>query len=125
MSTLIWILKGPAAGQFMEVSEEDAERAEGEGWAEKAQGRDGNGFTAADAPGKHAKAEAFLAARHGYATRELRPEPKAGPDAAEKPAQEPKKPDEEAKPAEEKPADEETPQTQATKPAPKPAAKRK
>lgn len=122
MSTLIWVIEGPAAGQFLEASEEEAEQAEKEGWAEKAQGRDGYAFSYAKAPGPHAKAEAFLAKRPGYATRELRPETNPAPEP--EPAKQ-----EKTKPAkQETKADEETPteepaSTETT--AAKPAAKSK
>lgn len=128
MSTLIWAIKGPASGQFLEVTEEEAEQAAKDGWAERVEGRDGDKFTYAEPPGDHAKAEKFLSKRPGYATRELRPEanPASAKTAVETPA-EPKAKEPE-KPAEPKADEKETTEDETvveTKPAAKPAAKRK
>ena len=134
-TTLIWMLEGPMAGQFLEVPEEDAEQAEADGWAQKAAGRDSMGFKYPQAPGPHKKAEALLAKRQsGYATRELRPETNPAPEQPKAAAkQEPEKQEtktaapksetktDEETATEEQPAAEET----ETKPTGKTTSKRK
>jgi len=77
--TVIWVSRGPRAGEFIQVPEEDALIAEAEGWGQRTEGRDGMEMRKAEV-GPHEAAQAYLdRGTLGYPTRELRaqePEPK-------------------------------------------------
>lgn len=80
---MIWVTRGPVAGQFMEADAEDAAQAEADGWAQRTvdtegRARDHMQMHPAER-GSHEAAEAWLARQPGYANRELRPGPAPSP----------------------------------------------
>lgn len=88
MTKLAFVMSGPQGGQVVEMDEQDLEDAINDGWAKD--------FAVANMGGEpdpfaghntqpHAKAEAWLAKKQGYATRELRAGDPGTPTPAEKP----------------------------------------
>jgi hypothetical protein len=102
---MIWVTRGPGAGQFMEADADDAEQAEADGWAQRTvdgEGRMRSHMEMLPAErGSHEKAEAWLARQPGYANRELRaaPAPAPAPPKAAKDDDDDQQPDPKAKPA--------------------------
>ena len=75
MNTMILVIKGQQAGQIVEVSTEEADKAEKQGWAQKIDGRDPLNYSYPDPLREpHAESDAFLEKRFGYQTAELRPQ---------------------------------------------------
>lgn len=87
--TMLWVTRGPQAGQFIEVNHEEAAQAEADGWGQQTEGRDHTAMQAAQV-GRHDKAEAFLSNRMGgYDNRELRAAPAPAPKPAEPVSEDP------------------------------------
>lgn len=80
---MIWVTRGPTAGQFMEATEADAEQAEQDGWAQRTVDSEGRARSHMEMRpaerGSHEAAEAWLARQPGYANRELRASPAPAP----------------------------------------------
>lgn len=99
MGRLAFVMTGPQGGQVVNLDEDDFAQALKDGWAidfEKANlGGDPDPFRGHNTE-PHAKAEAWLAKRGLYPTREMRPEEPKEERSKAKPKDEPK---EESKPA--------------------------
>jgi hypothetical protein len=86
--TILWVTRGPRAGEFIQVPYEDAVIAESEGWGQITEGRDGVDMRKAE-PGPHKAAQAYLDRKEkGYPTREFRAGESAEP---KRDAEEPKR----------------------------------
>lgn len=74
MNAMILVIKGSQSGSIIEVTVEEADKAEKQGWAQKIDGRDPLSYTHPEPRAPHKEADTFLSKKFGYTTSELRPQ---------------------------------------------------